>query len=85
MSGEAKLEAKLSAAVRLAGGVAIKVGHSGWPDRVVVLPSGCAVWVELKSPTGKGRVSELQKHRIETLRKLGHDARVISSEEDFPC
>jgi hypothetical protein len=85
MAGESKLEAKMVDRVQRAGGLAVKVGHSGWPDRVVLLPGGQTVWVELKNPNGRGKVSPLQQHRIDTLTRLGHQVRVVDHEEDFPC
>jgi hypothetical protein len=85
MPGESKLERKLKSHVEALGGACVKVGHSGWPDRAVVLPGGKIIWVELKNPDGSGRVSPLQQHRIDTLIALGHDARVVSQEADFPC
>lgn len=44
-------------------------GASGWPDRLVLVPGGGAMFVELKAP-GK-EATDLQKARHEVLRKLG--------------
>lgn len=52
----------------------------GYPDRIVVLPSGKVVWVELKS---KGRKpSEIQWVRIKELRKMGHAVFIIDSKPE---
>lgn len=59
------------------GGEAVKVGHSSWPDRVVVLPGGLHGWVELKRPGEVAR--RAQELRIERLRALGCTAGVCAS------
>jgi len=38
----------------------------GWPDRMVLLPNGNIVFIELKTP--KGKVSQLQEFRHGQLR-----------------
>lgn len=51
----------------------------GYPDRVILLPQGRVIWVELKS---KGRKpSKPQLIRMAELAKMGHDVRVIDSRE----
>lgn len=47
----------------------------GMPDRMVLLPGGMVMWVELK--TDGGMLSPLQMYRHRWLRKLGHDVRVV--------
>jgi len=42
-------------------------GEKGWPDRIAITPKGVHIWVELKRK-GK-KPTELQRHRMETLRK----------------
>lgn len=78
------LESKLEAAVVkacLKFGVqsvklmAVRGAATGWPDRLFLLPNGRAIWLELKRVGGVA--TPLQLHRIETLRKLGHDAHVV--------
>jgi len=49
--------------------VCLKHGQDGWPDRIVMLPHGTLVWVELKRP--KGTLKGLQKYRAAQLEKLG--------------
>ena len=51
----------------------------GWPDRIVVLPCGNTLWVELKRPGGK--VSPLQAKNHELLATFGHVVHVIDSKE----
>lgn len=52
----------------------------GYPDRVVMLPGGVLVWVELKKPKG-GKVSSLQKYRHAELRALGQRVEVVWTKE----
>lgn len=51
----------------------------GYPDRLVVIPDGKVVWVELKS-RGR-RPSAIQAVRHEELRVIGHAVSVIDSRE----
>lgn len=44
-------------------------GRRGWPDRMLLLPRGRAVFVEFKRPGGK--LSALQALVISNLRKQG--------------
>lgn len=49
----------------------------GYPDRLIVLPGGMVLWVELKS---KGRKpSKIQLARMDELTDLGHSAVVIDN------
>ena len=75
---EKDIEKKLVQGVKRLGGMAYKwvsPGNNGVPDRIVVLPGGRVIFVELK--TEKGRVSPIQERQIKRLRKLGCDVRVI--------
>ena len=45
---------------------------SGVSDLIVVLPRGRVVFVEIKSPNGKGRHSENQKNFQQAVEKRGH-------------
>lgn len=61
----------------------IKLGGSGLrglPDRLVLLPSGRAVFVELKRPGGRAR--RLQLHMRSKIQSLGFDAAVFDNAED---
>jgi len=51
----------------------------GWPDRIVVLPSGRTLWVELKRPGGK--TTPLQDKVHQELRNLDHSIYVLDSKE----
>lgn len=81
---ETKLERDLVNAVKRIGGQAPKwtsPGSSGVPDRLVILPNGVTVYVEMKAP-GKP-LSPLQRKWFKTLRKLGHRVYKIDCKEDI--
>lgn len=72
------MEARLVRGVKAVGGVAYKFvspGSVGVPDRLVVLPGGKIVFVELKAEDG--RLSRMQVYQIAQLRGLGADVRVV--------
>lgn len=50
-------------------------GNPGVPDRIVLLPSGRVVFVELKAEFG--RLDDRQRRQIERMRKTGADVRVL--------
>lgn len=77
---ESDIEARLVTGVENLGGECIKHGQDGWPDRIVVLPGGEVVWVELKRPDG--RVADIQKWRAARLRKLGQWVATPHSKDD---
>ena len=57
----------------------IKTNKNGIPDLIAVKQNQCK-FIEVKTPLGK--LSELQKIRIEQLKKLGIDATVWT---DYNC
>ena len=72
------IEQKLAAAVKKAGGMALKFvspGFDGMPDRLVLLPGGRIAFVEVKAPGKKPRSLQLARHRL--LRELGFPVYVI--------
>lgn len=80
---ERVIEAYLRKRVRQAGGQCLKwvsPGCRGVPDRIVLLPRGRCIFVELKSETGK--LSTSQKRMLRTIEKLDHDTAVLRSKED---
>jgi len=56
------------------------VGHVGFPD-IFLARAGRIILVELKSPTGKGRLSEKQKREIERLKGEGINVYVCDTKE----
>lgn len=81
---ESSLERRLVREVRAIGGIASKwvsPGNSGVPDRIVILPDGLTVYVEMKAP-GKP-LEPLQRKWAKTLRGLGHRVYKIDSNDDI--
>lgn len=77
---EQKIERRLKKEIELIGGKALKFvspGMSGVPDRIVLLPYGKVIFVELKAPGKKLRpIQELRKKELE---RLGFKVKVIDS------
>ena len=81
---ESSVEGYLRDEVALLGGQAwkwVSPGTRGVPDRILLLPGGRVVFVELKKEF-TGRPSEIQKYRIKQLQELGHDIRLIYGKSD---
>ena len=77
---ERTIEAALVRRVKALGGTCEKFtspGRRSVPDRVVTLPEGRIIFVELKAP-GK-KPTELQERDHQRRRDLGCDVRVIDS------
>ena len=75
---ERDIETVLVSEVRKHGGRAYKFvspGNDGVPDRLVVMPGGVVIFVELKSDTG--RLSPQQKVQLKRLEEMGQDVRVV--------
>ena len=51
----------------------------GMPDRLVLIPGGAVVWVELKAPGEKPRL--IQEYRHKQLREMGFVCFVVDSYE----
>lgn len=78
MELEREVERKLVHIVKDMGGVAYKwvsPGNDGVPDRIVTLPGGRVVFVELK--TDRGQLSPQQIRQCQRLAAMGHDVRVV--------
>lgn len=79
---ERDIEAYLREKVKQLGGIAYKFvspGNAGVPDRLVLLPGGRVVFVELKAP---GRQSTpLQLRQQQRIRELGFPVLVIDSKQ----
>lgn len=66
MEKEKEIEKALVAGVRKAGGIAYKFispGNVGVPDRLVILPGGGVIFVELKTETGKLSSVQMVQHK----------------------
>lgn len=79
---ESTLERRFVNMIRKSGGRAYKFvspGNLGVPDRIAILPRGRIWFVELKTETG--RLSQVQKRQIDTLRSLGMNVFVLWGEK----
>lgn len=79
---EKYIERYLCSTVTAKGGICLKYSNpnmTGFPDRIVLLPGGKTLWVELKS---KGRKpSIVQKIRFRQMEEIGHHVYVCDSIE----
>lgn len=81
---EQKIERRLRKEIELIGGKALKFvspGVSGVPDRIVLLPGGKVIFIELKAP-GK-KLKPIQELRKKELEKLGFDYWIVDSYEEI--
>lgn len=75
---ERDIEKKLVHEIRRMGGEAYKwtsPGNDGVPDRIVMLPGGKLIFVELKADDGTLR--PVQRVQIGRIRKLGQEVHVV--------
>ena len=78
---EREVEGYLVRQVERMGGMCPKFGSvRGWPDRIVLLPSGVLAWVETKRPVG-GVLSSTQLVAHEQLRRVGQLVYTVCSRE----
>ena len=83
MTLEKDVEAALVRRVKALGGLCEKFtspGRRSVPDRIVTMPDGQIIFVELKRPGGKPTDAQLKDHA--NRRELGCDVRVIDNLED---
>lgn len=81
---EKDIEKRLVQGVKKLGGKAYKFvspGNVGVPDRIVVLPPGRIIFVELKTDTG--RLSPMQTVQIKQLEDMGADVRVVQGIDEL--
>ena len=79
---ESSIEKRLKDEIEKLGGKAYKFvspGIVGVPDRIILLPGGRVIFIELKAP-GK-KMSVIQEHRAMELRALNFDVLCIDSVE----
>jgi hypothetical protein len=77
---ECVIEKSLVDQVKRIGGKAYKFvspGNRGVPDRILLLPGGRIVFVELKSSSGKSTPIQMQKQK--EIAKLGFPVFVVNS------
>ena len=79
---EREVEGYLVRQVEKMGGMCPKFDSvRGWPDRIVLLPTGVLAWVETKRPVG-GVLSPAQLVVHEQLRCVGQQVYVVWSQEE---
>ena len=81
---EKTIEQKFRAAVKAAGGLAVKFaspGFDGVPDRLALLPGGRMAFVEVKAPGEKPRPLQEARHRL--FRRLGFKVYVLDDESQI--
>lgn len=82
---EKEIEDKLRKMVERYKGKCLKwvcPGWSGVPDRILLLPGGRVIFVELKRPKG-GVLAKRQEWWRRELRLLGFDAYVVKDQTDL--
>ena len=80
---EKTIEEKIGEAVKAGGGLYYKFvspGNAGVPDRMAVLPGGRVIFIELKSETGRLRMT--QHVQIQRLASRGCEVHVIQGMEE---
>ena len=80
---ERDVESRLASSLKKIGLPCLEFEPSnciGMPDRLVLLPGGKVMWVEVK--TDGGSLEEIQKLRHRELESLGHTVRVVWSKDD---
>ena len=83
---EATLEKKLKRRIEDQGGKCLKwvsPGYTGVPDRIVLLPAGRILFVEVKRPGTKDGRTPRQKRVASILEDLGFTVIRMSSMEDI--
>lgn len=82
VTSEKWLERQFCTAVRVAGGIPVKLTdmtRSGLPDRLALLPGGRVMLAEIKSKGERPR--PLQEYMITKIREMGFKVYVIDSYE----
>ena len=77
---ESLIESHLVRSVRSMGGIAYKFlspGRRGAPDRMVLMPGGVIVFVELKATGSRPKAHQLREHT--RMRSLGQTVVVLDS------
>lgn len=83
MQKEARIENWLVRQVRDLGGICDKFtspSNPGVPDRLIVMPGGRVIFVELKTETGK--LANIQVWQHKRYRELGADVRLIKGMDE---
>lgn len=82
---ESDVERKLVRELKKLGITHVKmhaISQKGWPDRLITLDGGRAVFIELKAPGRENNLSAHQIQVIDKLMKLGFPVLVSSNVEE---
>ena len=85
MESEKQVEQYLCQCVRRVGGKAYKwvsPGCCGVPDRIIFLPGGVIVLVELKAPGKRFNLSKAQKLETHRIEEMGTCVYILSTKEE---
>jgi len=77
---ELKIQTQIIKYLKSKGYIAVKnitISINGWPDVTAIAPNGKHIYIEVKRPGG--RLSEIQKIRIQQLREHNTDVYVVTS------
>lgn len=83
MHTEKQIENYLKRKFESIGAIVLKFtspGQAGVPDRIIILPNGQTIYVEVKKKTG--RLAPLQLHWIDKLHRQGASVYVVWCYED---
>ena len=80
MEFEREVEATLNREAKRRGGLTIKVGYGGLPDRLVLLPGSRVFFAEVKRKDGK--TSKLQEVWVARIERLGVRVYVPKTKEE---
>ena len=81
---EAQIEAVLRDGIKKMGGIAYKFvspAHRSVPDRIILLPAGRLIFIEVKRASGK--LTSLQAKELGRIAKLGFEVHVLYGEEQI--
>lgn len=84
MTLEKEVEKYLIRQVEKIGGKCLKIPatyEEGIPDRLVIIPYGRIVFVEMKRPKG-GKLSDVQRYQHKKLRALGCEVYVLKNNKE---
>jgi hypothetical protein len=82
---ESAVERDLVKRVEILGGLCLKVrviGRRGFFDRLIVLPDGRIIFVEVKAPVG-GRLATHQIWYAEAFKRLGVRIAIVRNQDDI--
>lgn len=77
---ESGIEKSLAREIQKRNGLYFKLGNCGLPDRLVILPGGRHVYIELKRAGGKP--DPLQEYQMDKLRRQGCEVYLLEGMDE---